>query len=56
MNNRTGWLGFKVDDTQKYDEPMAAGFTLIAAKGLLKQKTNNKSKKIESIIPLRKAI
>jgi len=56
MNNRTGWLGFKVDDTQKYDEPMAAGFTLISAKGLLKQKSNNNRKKIESIIPLRKAI
>lgn len=29
----TGWLGFKVEDTEKFDEPMAAGFTLIAAKG-----------------------
>jgi hypothetical protein len=29
----TGWLGFKVEDTQVFDEPMAAGFTLIAVKG-----------------------
>lgn len=56
MNNSTGWLGFKVDDTQKYDEPMAAGFTLIAVKGKLKFKNAKKEKDIESIMPYRKAI
>jgi len=30
----TGWLGFKVEDTEKFDEPMAAGHTLIAVKGV----------------------
>lgn len=29
----TGWLGFKVEDTEKFDEPMAAGITLIRVKG-----------------------
>jgi hypothetical protein len=29
----TGWLGFKVEDTEKFDEPMAAGITLIAVNG-----------------------
>ena len=28
----SGWLGFKVEDTEKFDEPMAAGITLIAVK------------------------
>lgn len=30
----TGWLGFKVEDTEKFDEPMSAGYCLIAVKGL----------------------
>lgn len=29
----TGWLGFKVEDTEKYDECMGAGITLVAVKG-----------------------
>jgi hypothetical protein len=29
----TGWLGFKVEDTEKFDEPMGVGVTLIAVKG-----------------------
>lgn len=28
-----GWLGFKVEDHTKFDEPMGAGVTLIAVKG-----------------------
>lgn len=28
-----GWLGFKIEDTEKFDEPMGAGITLIAVKG-----------------------
>lgn len=37
LRKETGWLGFKVEDTQKYDEPMAAGITLIAVKGAAKK-------------------
>jgi hypothetical protein len=29
IRKETGWLGFKVEDTEKYDEPMGAGVTLI---------------------------
>lgn len=29
IRKETGWLGFKVEDTEKFDEPMAAGITLI---------------------------
>ncbi len=33
LKRETGWLGFKVEDTEKFDEPMAAGITLVAVKG-----------------------
>lgn len=32
LRKDTGWLGFKVEDTEKFDEPMAAGVTLINVK------------------------
>jgi len=34
IRKETGWLGFKVEDTEKFDEPMAAGITLISVKGI----------------------
>ena len=37
LRKDTGWLGFKVEDTEKYDEPMAAGVTLISVKGTIKR-------------------
>jgi len=39
LNKQTGWLGFKVEDTEKFDEPMAAGITLIAVRGAKRQIT-----------------
>lgn len=36
IRKETGWLGFKVEDTEKFDEPMAAGITLISVKGAVK--------------------
>jgi hypothetical protein len=33
----TGWLGFKVEDTEKFDEPMSAGITLIKVKGTVRK-------------------
>lgn len=33
IRKETGWLDFKVEDTEKFDEPMGAGFTLINVKG-----------------------
>lgn len=32
IRKETGWLGFKVEDTEKFDEPMGAGITLIAVR------------------------
>jgi hypothetical protein len=55
LDDRKGWLGFDVSDTQKYDEAMAAGFALIAAKAKKYIKQENYSKSIESILPYRKA-
>lgn len=47
----TGWLGFKVDETQKFDEPMAAGITLVAVKGKRYVRPTEKQQDIESIMP-----
>lgn len=55
MRKETGWLGFKVEDTQKFDEPMAAGITLIAVKGKQYKKQNEKIFNVESFIPFNKA-
>lgn len=46
LRKETGWLGFKVEDTEKFDEPMAAGVTLINVKGVI---NHNKT---EHLIPL----
>lgn len=37
IRKETGWLDFKVEDTEKFDEPMAAGITLINVKGRIYQ-------------------
>lgn len=52
----TGWLGFKVDDTQVFDEPIAAGICLIAVKGRKYPKPTQINKDVESILPYNKAI
>lgn len=56
MRKEGGWLGFKVDDTQDSDEPMAYGFTLIAVKGKKYVRREDIQKDIEDILPYRKAI
>lgn len=50
----TGWLGFKVEDTQTFDEPMGAGITLIAVKGKRYSRKTDHRRNIEDIMPLRK--
>jgi hypothetical protein len=45
IRKETGWLGFKVEDTEKFDEPMAAGITLIRVKGM--------KRKLKSQLPKR---
>lgn len=56
LGDKSGWLGFEVDNTQKYDDAMAAGFALIAAKAKRYYKPQEATKKIESIMPYRAAI
>ena len=56
LEEKSGWLGFDVSDTQKYDDAMAAGFAFIAAKSKRYYKPEETTKKIESIMPYRKAI
>lgn len=56
IEEESGWMGMMVEDTEKSDEGMCAGFVLIAARAKqykLPQATNNN---IESILPYRKAI
>lgn len=49
-----GWLGFKVEDTERFDEPMAAGITLISVKGKI-FKNNGRTISVEDFWPKRKA-
>ncbi len=56
MDKKTGWLDFKVEDTQKFDEPMSAGITLIAVKGLRKRRVVDQTGNIESILPYSTAV
>ena len=51
MQEQAGWLGFEVANTQKYDEAMASGFALIAAKQKRYIKEQDTKRNIEFIIP-----
>lgn len=55
MRKVTGWLDFKVEETQKFDEPMAAGFTLVAVHGKKYSRPTDHKKDIENYMPYRKA-
>jgi len=52
----TGWLDFKVEETQKFDEPMAAGFTLISVKGVKQRRSQEQTKSVENILPYNIAV
>lgn len=56
LRKEDGWLGFKVEDTQKFDEPMAAGITLIAVKGKKYRLPSTQVQSIESILPYNQAV
>jgi hypothetical protein len=55
LRKDSGWLGFKVEDTEKFDEPMAAGITLIAVKGKKYMKPATENTNIENLLPYHKA-
>lgn len=54
LRKETGWLDFKVEDTEKFDEPMAAGITFIAVKGKNYGKRTGDLVNIEDYYPRRK--
>ena len=56
MRKVTGWLDFKVEETQKFDEPMSAGFTLIAVKSKKYKKPEDNTRTLENMMPYRKAV
>lgn len=56
IRKETGWLGFKVEDTERFDEPMSAGITLIAVKGKKYARPQGQQMDIESILPYNKAV
>lgn len=55
LRKDTGWLGFKVEDTEKFDEPMAAGITLVAAKGKKYIRSEHRQRDVNTVMPIRKA-
>ena len=55
MRKDTGWLGFKVEETQKFDEPMGFGFTLIAVKGRRYTRPIDKKQDIGNVMPYHQA-
>lgn len=55
IGQEEGWLGFNVDNTHRFDDPMAAGFTLIAVKGKRYTRQFNQNQNIEDILPYHKA-
>jgi hypothetical protein len=56
MHKKTGWLGFKVEETEVFDEPMAAGITLVAVHGRKFVRPESVVKNIEEVLPYNKAI
>lgn len=55
LGDKSGWLGFEVGDTQKYDDAMGSGFALIAAKEKRQVETIKKHD-INNIMPYKQAI
>ena len=53
LGDESGWLGFQVENTQKYDDAMGAGHTLIYAKSRRIFNNQNSKKGIEQIFPYR---
>jgi hypothetical protein len=56
LSLESGWLGFRVEDTQKSDDAMASGFALIAAKTKKYLRSNEKQIDIQNLMPYSKAI
>jgi hypothetical protein len=55
LGDKAGWMGFEVDNTQKYDDAMSSGFSFIASKQK-RYAPQLEKRSIEDIIPFRKAV
>lgn len=55
LSVESGYLGFSVKDTEKFDDVMGAGYALMANKAKRKAIVNKTVKNVESILPLHKA-
>jgi hypothetical protein len=51
----TGWLGFKIEETEDFDEPMGAGITLIQVKGITNRRKISSNVSIYDFFPKRTA-
>lgn len=56
ISEESGWLGFRIEDTQKFDDAMGAGIALISAKTKKYIRQTENKRNIEDIMPYRKAI
>jgi hypothetical protein len=54
IRKETGWLGFKVEDTEKFDEVMGAGLTLVKKKGRTYFDFQEPNNSIENFFPRRR--
>lgn len=54
LEETSGWLGFDISNTQKFDDAMASGFAMIAAKQKRYVKDESKNKNVEFILPYSK--
>lgn len=55
IRKEAGWLGFKVEETEAFDEPMAAGITLIKVKGIQEKNKPQEGWNIQDFFPKRRA-
>lgn len=55
IDEKSGWLGFMIEDTEKSDDAMGGGYALIAARLKKYTKPTEAQKNIESILPYHKA-
>jgi hypothetical protein len=51
IRKEAGWLGFKVEETEAFDEPMAAGITLVKVKGIQQKNKPQPGWNIEDFFP-----
>lgn len=56
MEEKSGWLGLRVEETQEFDHAMASGITLIAAKQKKYSIDNKNVLDINNVMPIREAI